>query len=173
MRYKDLGEIKREIELLRAFAAMAPDIVAVVKEYDGKQFNKKFMTALQEIRGKNGEYLCCGYIMTDYYFSIGLTKKTEYRYDNIANVTAMGGKRPWVKLIGKTERINASVIVESINENAKNFLEHAENMEKQTAKIDSMIDEYNKYIDACNNIYLEIDPAFDRIFRYGVRHSHI
>lgn len=165
--------VKYKVASLRAFAALAPAVAAVVKEYDGKQFNKKFDAALREVKSQDGQFFCGGYGMNDYSFCINLTKNLEYKYISVAHVIEESGQHPWAKLIGKTERVNAFVIIESINENAKNLLKRADKIEKQMLAIDSMINEYNEHIDVCNNLYRELDPAFDSIFRNRVHRPSI
>lgn len=151
---------------LRAFAAIAPDVMAVVKEYDGKQFNKKFKEALREVKSPDGKYICRGYDIGTHNFVINVSLCMSYNNESLAFIYDPDNTRPWAKLIGKTERVNAPAIVESIKEQADKLNKRANKIEKQIPEVAGMIEEYNRYIAKCNNIYRELDSVFVDNFRY-------
>lgn len=155
--------IKNEIEMLNKYIEMAPAIIAVVEKFDGKQFNKRFNDALRAVKSEDGMAVCRGYEMNNGHFEILASPANCYTYAVIALVN--NSDRPWARVVGKTERVNAPAIVKAINRGREGMRQRIEMIEAQAANFEAILDEYNNHVAACICILHDLDSIFKDTYR--------
>lgn len=160
---KKMKTIKNEIEMLGRYIEMAPAIIEVVEKFDGKQFNKRFNDALRAVKSVDGKAVCRGYEMNNGHFEILASPANCYTYAVMALVN--NSSRPWARVVGKTERVNAPAIVKAINRGREGMRQRIEMIEAQAANFEAILDEYNNHVAACICILHDLDRIFKDTYR--------
>ncbi|PAV40005.1 hypothetical protein CJ260_00775 [Megasphaera sp. ASD88] len=160
---KKMKAITNEIEMLKKYIEMAPAIIAVVEKFDGKQFNKRFNDALRAVKSADGKAVCRGYEMNNGHFEILASPANCYTYAVMALMN--NSDRPWARVVGKTERVNAPAIVKAINRGREGMRQRIEMIEAQAANFEAILDEYNNHVAACICILHDLDSIFKDTYR--------
>ena len=166
MMYNADGKMKaitNEIEMLGRYIEMAPAIIEVVEKFDGKQFNKRFNTALRAIKSADGKAVCRGYEMNNGHFYIDVSPANCYTYSQIAIM--VNDNRPWARIVGVTERVNAPAIVKAINRGREGMRQRVEVIQVQAANFADILEEYNNHVAACICILHDLDYIFKDTYR--------
>ena len=140
----------------------------VLQQFDGKQFNKRLSDALYDaISDKKQVKLFCN--MTDNHFDLEFRQGFGGDYKYLASFHAgYLEEKPWQKVIGKTVRLNASVVIEKFNKDIEELKERINQLQGAMNGIDLLIAEHNEIIERQNKkiraLPFEIRDAYRREF---------
>lgn len=145
-----VNHIKRKIDDLRLVCTVYPEIKAVIKEFDGKVYNKRLGEALEE-RLKDKAYI--------------YSKKNERAIEICINMknpnmpyTCSYHTIVWILLDELTDgkRINADLFIESLTESREKYLKEAAELENALPVIDQTKNQLEQLLETYRKIYKTI-----------------
>ena len=143
----------------------APNVRKVLQDFDGKQINKRLFDALGNAVDKQKLKLLVN--SEEEHFDLEYRKLYHSNCVNLALFRARGGENPaWTKIIGKTARLNAAVVIEAFDADIEKTRKRIDDLNQCLETIEDTIAEHNKIIERQNemlkNLPFEIRSAYGR-----------
>lgn len=161
-------KVENWISMYQAIICNAKNVRAVLQQFDGKQFNKRLSDALYDaISDKKQVKLFCN--TTDNNFDLEFREGFGGNYKYLATFHAgYLEEKPWQKVIGKTVRLNASVVLEKFDKDIKDLKERIVRLQVQLELMENLIAEHNAIMKQLNEkireLPFEIRDAYSREF---------
>lgn len=140
---KRIEKINGIIEFYEDCIKEAPHIKAVLQQFDGNQLNKRFYDALTNGYSWGGKiYLKIG-PCNDASFCARFEMSRCDTFCSIINYQVYHDTPPYTKIIGKTQRLDAQKLMDSVDVRVKDIRKRIDNIKLSMRTIDDDIAQYN------------------------------
>jgi len=139
-----IKHIESKIKDLRAIATIYPDVKAVINDFDGKVYNKRFIDAL-EIKLKDKAHVYAKKEASHIRIEARILDNIKYDFHTIINVL--------IEDLTDGKRINAAKFIEALTSRREKFLKEAADLESSLTTIDGLKNQLESLINTYRNIY--------------------
>lgn len=178
MTKEKIEQLKGIIEFYKNAVSETENVKQILQNFDGKQLNKKFYDVLDgAYPWKNNKMLrieFSSYSPSDTDFCLRFTYvKNRNIFINLVNYVIYKEDKPkFLQIIGKTERLYVTPLLQNIDEQKEYNIDKIEYLEKYVSNIDKNIALYNEKVKELNQVMDMIPIEVADICRYNFDSIH-